>query len=106
LWESHTKVKAFQIASAEELLETYDMCAPWADLLMAQQWVNGGDDELYSSNSYFNTDSEALVMFVSRKVRQWPIKTGTSTMGIDYRNDTVVAETLRLFQGIGFAGLA
>lgn len=106
LWESHTKVKAFQIASAEELLETYDMCAPWADLLMAQQWVNGGDDELYSSNSYFNTDSEALVMFVSRKVRQWPIKTGTSTMGIDYRNDTVVAETLRLFQGVGFAGLA
>jgi predicted ATP-grasp superfamily ATP-dependent carboligase len=74
--------------------------------LLAQEWVEGGEDCLYSCNAYFDVHGEALVTFVARKVRQWPPNVGTSASGEECRNDEVLAETLRTFSGVGFHGLA
>ena len=73
---------------------------------VAQEWVPGGADALYSCNAYFGRDSRPLVTFVARKLRQWPPHTGTSSLGEECRNDDVLRETERLFGGIGYHGLA
>lgn len=105
LWQEHTKAKVFKVRNAEELLTLYDRYAPWAELLMAQAWVEGTDANLYSCNCYFNADAEPLVTFIARKLRQWPIETGTSCLGEECRNDVVLQESLRLFRGVGYHGL-
>jgi predicted ATP-grasp superfamily ATP-dependent carboligase len=105
-WQRHTTAKAFEVADPSALLDLYDRCAGWADELIAQEWVVGGADCLYSCNAYFDADARPLAAFVSRKLRQWPPSTGTSCLGEEARNDEVLAETLRLFQGAGFHGLA
>jgi predicted ATP-grasp superfamily ATP-dependent carboligase len=104
-WERNTKSKVFKVESAAELLETYDRCAGWADLLMAQEWIVGTDADLYSCNCYFNAQSEPLVTFIARKLRQWPPETGTSCLGEEVRNDEVLNESLRLFRAVNFYGL-
>ncbi len=105
-WQRHTALKVFPVADADELLATYDRIHGWADVLVAQDWVEGGEDDLYSCNAYFDANSCPLVTFVARKLRQWPPQTGTSSLGEECRNDEVLAETLRLFQGVSFHGLA
>jgi D-aspartate ligase len=104
-WEQNTKSKVFKLESAQELLETYDRCASWADLLMVQEWIEGTDADLYSCNCYFSADSKPLVTFVAKKLRQWPPETGTSCLGEECRNDVVLHETLRLFESVGYRGL-
>jgi D-aspartate ligase len=104
-WEQHTKAKAYKIASAEELLRTYDQCASWADFLMVQHWIQGDDAALYSCNCYFNASSEALVTFVSRKLRQWPPEAGTSCLGQECKNDIVLNQTVKLFRNVRHRGL-
>ena len=52
------------------------------------------------------TASRPLVTFVARKLRQWPPHTGTSALGEECRNDEVLQETLRLFAGVDYRGLA
>ncbi|RPI97592.1 MAG: carboxylate--amine ligase [Chloroflexi bacterium] len=104
-WEHNTKAKVFKVESAEELLKTYDRCAGWADLVMAQEWIVGTDADLYSCNCYFNAESEPLVTFVARKLRQWPPETGTSCLGEEVRNDEVLNETIRLFRAVDYYGL-
>jgi predicted ATP-grasp superfamily ATP-dependent carboligase len=104
-WLQHTKAKAFKVEDAEEFLALYTRCHEWADLLMAQQWVPGGEGNLFSCNCYYSTKGKPLATFVARKIRQWPPETGTSCLGEEVRNDEVLQETLALFNRVGYRGL-
>ena len=104
-WRNHTKEKAFKVANADELLLTYSKYREWADILIAQEWINGGDTNHITCNCYFDSASEPLVTFTSRKLRQWPQRTGQGCFGEAYRDDTVACETVRLYQSVGFHGL-
>jgi len=104
-WEMNTKVKAFKSNNAEEFLKDYDRCSKWAELLMVQEWIAGSDEDLYSCNCYFNKDSEPLVTFTAKKLRQWPPETGNTSLGQECKNDFVLKETIRLFKKVHFYGL-
>ncbi|MFQ5708103.1 MAG: carboxylate--amine ligase [bacterium] len=106
LWEAQTRHKAFKIFDTEEFLARYDQCSPWADVLMAQEWITGSDANNYSCNAYFDANSRPLVTFVARKLRQWPPETGNTSLGIECRNRVVLETALRLFGSVGFHGLA
>jgi len=105
-WLQHTRAKALPVAGPSELLTCYDQVVDWSEVLLVQEWVNGGEERLYSCNAYFDADGQALVTFVARKLRQWPPKVGTSASGEECRNDEVLAQTLRTFGSVGFHGLA
>ncbi len=104
-WTQHTKQKAFKASSPEELLALYDHYHGWADVLIAQEWIEGPDANLYSCNCYFDANSEPIATFVSRKLRQWPPETGQSCSGEECRDDVVLNETIRLFKSVNYRGL-
>lgn len=104
-WEQNTKAKVYKVANAREFLGLYERCSSWADLLMVQEWIDGTDADLYSCNCYFDAQSEPLVTFVARKLRQWPPQTGTSCLGEEVRNEEVLAATIHLFKTVKFHGL-
>ncbi|MBA3233910.1 MAG: carboxylate--amine ligase [Propionibacteriales bacterium] len=106
VWRRHTSAKGFPVSDAEDFIRVYDEIAPWSPLLLAQEWVDGDEDGLFSCNAYFDQRGQPLVTFVARKLRQWPPQVGTSASGEECRNDEILAETLRLFGGVGFHGLA
>lgn len=105
-WVAATKAKVFQVGSADELLEIYDRYAPASEVLIAQAWIDGGESSLYSANAYFDQEGRARAMFIARKIRQWPPETGTSCLGEEVRDDAVRDAALRLFEGVGYRGLA
>lgn len=104
-WEKNTKVKVYKVTSQDEALTLYDRCSNWADMLMIQEWIEGNDANLYSCNCYFNADSEPVVTFIARKIRQWPPETGTSCLGEECRNDFVLEQSVKLFRGVNYRGL-
>jgi D-aspartate ligase len=104
-WEQHSGAKVYKVRTPDELLALYDRCQGWADVLMVQEWIEGSDANLYSCNCYFDEQSEPLVTFVARKLRQWPPEAGTSCLGEEVRDDTVLDETLRLFRSVSYRGL-
>jgi len=105
-WRKNTKEKAFKVAHADELLSIYDRCCKWADVLIAQEWIKGTDKNHITCNCYFNSASEPLVIFTSRKLRQWPQKTGQGCLGEAFHDDIVSRETVRIYQSVDFRGLA
>ena len=104
-WTQHTNAKVFRANTPGALLDVYDRCSAWADNLTVQQWVEGPDAALYSCNCYYDRRGKAAVTFVARKLRQWPPRTGTSCLGEECRNDTVLDLTRRTFDAAGFHGL-
>src|SRR5690606_32406833 len=104
-WEKQTNKKVFKLDSPDAFLECYDRCSHWAEVLMVQEWIEGPDANLYSCNCYLNEDSQPLVSFIARKIRQWPPETGTSCMGEEVRNNEVLEASLALFKSVNFHGL-
>jgi predicted ATP-grasp superfamily ATP-dependent carboligase len=104
-WEKHTTMKAYKISNADEFLNKHDRCSGWAEVLIAQEWIPGPDANLYSCNCYFNAESEPLVTFTARKLRQWPPETGSTSLGEECRNEVVLNEAIRLFKKERWHGL-
>ena len=104
-WVAATKAKAIPVRDAAELLATWQRASAWTDVLIAQSWVRGGEDLLFSVNSYHDSTGQARVTFVARKLRQWPVDTGTSSLGEEVRDDEVREIALRLFGTVPYRGL-
>ena len=104
-WEQNTSAKVFKVTSPDHLLDVYELCHEWAEVIIAQEWIDGTDADLYSCNCYFDSDNQPLATFIARKLRQWPPETGTSCLGEEVQNDKVLEESLRLFRSVDYHGL-
>ncbi len=104
-WRERTRRKGIVVRSATELMAVYQRLADLPVPLIAQSWIGGSVADLFSCNCYFDRNGQLLVSFVARKIRQWPPRTGQSSLGVEERNDTVHDITIRLFQSVGFQGL-
>jgi predicted ATP-grasp superfamily ATP-dependent carboligase len=104
-WGARVGQKALRVFDASRMLEVWDRAKPDYPVL-AQEWVEGGDDRLFSCNAYFDAEGTPLVTFVARKLRQWPPHTGMSSLGVECRNDAVLEAALTLFGSVPYRGLA
>ncbi len=105
-WFANTAEKAIRAETPAELLAAYERVRTWADGFTVHEWIEGGEDALFSCNAYFDRLGQPLVTFVARKVRQWPPRTGRSSLGVEVRNDEVLRTAIELFQKAGMVGLA
>ncbi len=104
-WLAATRAKAIRVDTPDELLARYDACASWADVLIAQSWVPGPERSLYSVNTYYDRASAQRVSFVARKLRQWPLDTGTSCLGEEVRSPEAESIARDLFGSVAYRGL-
>ncbi|HET7473161.1 MAG TPA: hypothetical protein VFJ71_08565 [Candidatus Limnocylindrales bacterium] len=104
-WVAATKAKAIPVRTPDELLATWDRASAWSDVLIAQSWVAGGEDALFSVNSYHDSTGRPRIAFVARKLRQWPVDTGTSSLGEEVRDDKVRDIALRVLGSVPYRGL-
>jgi predicted ATP-grasp superfamily ATP-dependent carboligase len=104
-WSRHTKDKGFVARSPSELLEHYDRSRDWTEALIAQRLIPGGDSNHFTCNCYIDRSGEPQVVFTSRKLRQWPPKTGQACLAEEVENDVVVRETLRAYASVEYCGL-
>ncbi|GJQ59811.1 MAG: carboxylate--amine ligase [Candidatus Scalindua sp. AMX11] len=104
-WVQKTYIKAFKVSHRSELYDVFENYSSLVDSLIVQEWIEGTDSNLYSCNCYFNRDSQPVASFVSKKIRQWPPRTGETCLGQECHNDTVLQESIRLFKTVNFQGL-
>ncbi|CAN5828301.1 hypothetical protein BH23ACT10_BH23ACT10_17640 [soil metagenome] len=105
-WVKHTRAKAVRVESADELRSVYDLVEDWFSHLVVQQWVEGPESNLYSFNGCYDEQSQLLVSFIARKLRQYPPRVGQSAYGEEVRADAVLDASHELFQSAGVVGLA
>jgi D-aspartate ligase len=108
-WLVHrgTQLASVIIANdAKELLRWYDRLEdPRHPNLMLQEYIPGGPESIWMYNGYFNADSESLVHFTGRKLRQHPPYTGMTTLGVCASNAVVEATTRRFMKAIEYRGI-
>ena len=104
--QQRTGKKMVIVRSRQELLDTYDaLDEPGNPNLMLQEYIPGGDDTIWMFNGYFNKDSDCLVGFTGKKIRQFPVYTGSTSLGICLPNKAVAKTTREFMKAIGYKGI-
>ena len=75
-WKAKTGVKAYKVEDAAALRRLIAELGSCDTPLIVQDWIEGGDGELFSCYAYVNEDQELLAAATCRKIRQWPPDTG------------------------------
>ena len=98
---------AIRIAqTADELLQYYDtLDSQQQKNVLLQEYIPGEADSVWMFNGYFNERSECLAAFVGRKLRQRPVRTGITTLGICLQNEAVERPIRALLTSLGYRGI-
>lgn len=94
------------VRDADELLAAYDDMEVADDPnLMLQEYIPGGAESVWMFNGYFDGDSNCLIGFTGRKLRQWPARTGATSLGHCTRNEIVERLVLDFMKEVGYRGV-
>lgn len=104
-WRVVTSAKVCLVDQPADLLPLVDKTMHTSDALVAQEFVGGGDDQLFTCNTYFGLDHEPLITFTSRKRRQWPPGLGVASYAEPHPDPEVRDSAVELFREVRFTGL-
>jgi len=90
----------------DELLDAFRrLDEPGYPNLMLQEYIPGEDDTIWMFNGYFDRESECRFGITGRKLRQNPVHTGMTSLGICLPNETVDLNTRRIAKAVGYRGI-
>lgn len=99
-------VKMTIVRTPAELLAAYDALEdPREPNLMLQEYVPGGDDTIWMFNGYFDAASRCVAGFTGKKLRQHPVHTGSTSLGICLENPEVFRLTTAFMAAVGYRGV-
>jgi len=97
--------KVYIFNSKCELEKGLEYIARIENNLIIQQYIPGGDREVYFHLMYYNSESECIGEFTGRKLRQWPVGKGQTTCAEPAPWATEIRqESIRLFNQLQYKG--
>jgi D-aspartate ligase len=97
-------VKAVHCNSLEEAERAVERAQPFDPLV--QEWIPGGDEQLYFLGAHLSSTGEERGVFTGRKLRQIPSGIGTTRVGESIRMPQVEELGLSYLKAIGCHGLS
>ena len=104
--QARTGKKMVIARSAEALLEWYQRLEdPANPVLMLQEYIPGGDDTIWMFDGYFDRSSDCVFGVTGKKLRQYPVHTGATSLGLCEENAPTRELTCRFMKAIGYRGI-
>lgn len=105
---SRPDVQAKAVAEDQhQLLDAYRYMeeSPAAPNVMFQEYIPGGDSDVWIFNGYFDAESRCLAGFTGVKIRQHPARMGIASLGELRHNPAVIDATCDFLAAVGYRGI-
>jgi predicted ATP-grasp superfamily ATP-dependent carboligase len=93
------------VENPAELRRIYDKVDDLG-VLMLQERIPGGEEELYTVGSYLDAGSEPLAVFTGHKLRQYPHAGGSCLAGVSKWDGELATSALRLLRELHYHGVS
>jgi predicted ATP-grasp superfamily ATP-dependent carboligase len=103
-WVKAGLPKAFMCNNTGEVFAAWKASSFIENNLLVQEYIPGNDWDIYYCLSYFNEKSECLAAFTGRKLRQWPVLTGSTATTAPIINEYLEKESIRILKLAGLIG--
>jgi predicted ATP-grasp superfamily ATP-dependent carboligase len=104
-WSVRGYPKGLVCQTASELRAAHTRVSDVQDRFVAQEWIPGDDSNIYFCLAYFDDQSRPVATFTGRKLRQWPLAAGNTSLAEASGIASIKQETVRLFTSLKFRGL-
>jgi D-aspartate ligase len=98
--------KLFVAADVDSAVAAWRKASEHGFETVVQELIPGSQEKIYSLFTYIGRDGEALASVVGRKLRQGPLRFGTSAVFLVEFDERVLDLGLRLLRGAGYRGFA
>jgi D-aspartate ligase len=105
LWRERFRGKGFKVNSREQLFKKYAEVLETGLEAMVQEVIAGPSANIVEVNAYISKEGDAIAVFATRKVRQYPVEFGVGTCLESIHNKDVLSLALRYLQGIHYRGI-
>ena len=106
LWdEVNDYAKMIRLNGEEDLKKIEFDLFHVAGKLVMQEWVPGDDRDVHFCLTYFNRDGEELAYYTGRKLLQWPVGCGNTSIAVGTFNEDVHRITKKVLDAAGHRGL-
>jgi D-aspartate ligase len=105
-WDLSSPIdKTFYLRSRQELNEIpFDLFSVTSRVIM-QEYVRGGDGNVYFCLAYYDRRGNRAAHYVGRKILQWPPLNGSTAIAVGDHNEEVSRITEAVFSKARFKGL-
>ncbi|MGH9809929.1 MAG: FAD-dependent oxidoreductase, partial [Terriglobia bacterium] len=99
--------KAYIVRDIDEVSGLFRRIAPILPNLIVQEWIDGGDSDIYFCLVYLGSSRRSVMSFSGRKLRSWPPRIGgtASCLGTTEHADTLLRLTEDFFGAVQFTGM-
>jgi predicted ATP-grasp superfamily ATP-dependent carboligase len=93
------------IDSPDNLVSTYKRLSNYYSDFLIQDYIPHGGDT-FGLGALFNDKSEPRAVFIHRRIREYPITGGPSTMRISVENPEIIEQGVKLLKALDWYGIA
>jgi predicted ATP-grasp superfamily ATP-dependent carboligase len=104
VFAAKSRAKVYRCNTVDELLMVYAMVREWEPGVIIQEWIPGGDDEVYFSFHYLAQDGSEVGSFEGRKLRQHPPECGNTSAAVPVLEPRLHDISLDILRAAGAAG--
>lgn len=99
--------KAYKTESASEISQLYTDIKPVMSEMIAQEWIEGKDSDIYFCLAYFDQRSQLVSAFSGRKLRSWPLHIGgtAACTAAPEHHQELLSLTASFVEHINYVGL-
>jgi D-aspartate ligase len=94
-WVKNLPSKVLKINSKNEFYNILKKYYISERVLVTQEWIDGGDDDIYYCLTYIGKNKNPLASFVGRKIRQYPRGIGSTAVAESVENSYLARESIR-----------
>jgi predicted ATP-grasp superfamily ATP-dependent carboligase len=105
LWQERFASKGLKVNSQEQLLQKHAEVFEAGLEVMVQEIIPGPTPNIVGVDTYASEEGDAIAVFVTRKVRQYPVEFGVGTCLESIHNKEALSIALRYLQGIHYRGI-
>ena len=96
--------KAFKAENIQELSEFYEKFSAYQQEAIVQEYIPGGDSDLYFCFQYYAADQSPVYSLSGRKIRQFPSLCGSTSSCEVVCDPQIEKLTTSFFSSIGYVG--
>ena len=94
------------VSSPQELLDAYRRMSESGLEFLLQEFVPGGDDQIFNVFFYLDRDSNVVAALARQKLRQWPVGEGAGCYLVSVHAPEIIRQATVLLQSLNYCGLA
>jgi D-aspartate ligase len=108
LLRSYSPRKVFRCDGRDQLISAYRLMSQWQPAGVVQEWIPGGDGEIFFSMHYLDESLSEVAGFEGRKIRQHLPQCGSTSSAVAVSEEQVSELTLKILRDtrcVGFGAV-